>query len=302
MEEVDEAHASDFGTSETITWCPGCPNYGILAAVKQALANLVNDKKIVLSNVVIVSGVGCHDKMFDYVNVSGFHALHGRVLPTLLGIKLANPELTVIGFEGDGATYAEGISHFVHAFRYNADATFIVHDNQVFSLTTGQATPTSEKEFKSPTTPFGVKEVPLNPLALALVSGATFVARGFALDVPHLTKLIEEGVEHKGFAFIDVLQPCIVYHDTRDYFKKHVYKLEEQLGKHDASNYVQALRKAMEWDYCLDETARVPIGVFYKVRKPTFEEQWPQLKQLGKPFYAVERKIGWRKAIEEFKE
>lgn len=284
------------GTKETITWCPGCTNFSILRAVKNAVANLVNSGKIDLKNVVAVSGVGCHDKIYDYLNFNGFHSIHGRTLPTILGIKIGNPELTVIGFGGDGATYAEGISHLVHAYRYNVDATFLVHNNQLFALTTGQATPASPKGFIGPSTPLGVAEKPLNPIALALISGATFVARGFALDLKHLTKLVEAAIVHKGFGFIDVLQPCIAYQNTIPYLKEHLYKLEET--DHSADNAEEALKKSLEWDYCTSEDAKIPIGVFYKENRPTYEEQWPQLK---KPWYTVEREVNWKEIINQFK-
>jgi 2-oxoglutarate ferredoxin oxidoreductase subunit beta len=284
-----------FDTKEEITWCPGCPNNNILRAFKEAAAELVNEKKVEPKNITTVTGIGCSSKIYDYINSNGFYGIHGRVLPVCLGIKVANPKLTVIGFAGDGDTYAEGISHFVHACRYNADFTMIVHNNQVFSLTTGQATPTSEQGFVDGSTPLGVKEKPLNPIALALTSGATFVARGYALDVAHLKELIKEAITHKGFAFIDVLQPCLIFHNTIPYFQKHIYKLDKT---HDPSNFEKALEKAKEWDYCFEEKAKVSIGVFYKKEKPIYEQQWPQLK---KPWYTLKRKIDWVKTIEEFK-
>ncbi|MBZ9569322.1 2-oxoacid:ferredoxin oxidoreductase subunit beta [Patescibacteria group bacterium] len=282
-------------TKEEITWCPGCSNNGILQASKEAIVGLVNKNKIKAKDVTIVTGVGCSPKIFDYVNVNGFYGLHGRVLPVCLGIKNGNPKLTVIGFAGDGGTYAEGIAHFIHACRYNANFTMIVHNNQVFSLTTGQATPTSEKGFVDGSTPLGIKEKPLNPIVLALESGASFVARGYALDVPHLKNLIKQAIAHKGFAFVDVLQPCLIFHNTTPYFQKNIYKLDKS---HDISDLERALQKAKEWDYCFDKDTKIPIGIFYKKRKPTFEEQWPQLK---KPWYNIKREIDWERIIEKFK-
>jgi len=278
------------------TWCPGCTNNGILLATKQAIINLVNKKKIKLKNVVDVTGIGCHAKIYDYLNINGFYSIHGRVLPTMLGIKVGNPSLTVIGFGGDGDTYAEGIAHFVHACRYNTDMTMIVHNNQVFALTTGQATPTTEIGFKDGSTPLGTKEKPLNPIALALVSGATFVARGYALDPNHLSTIIEQGILHKGFAFIDVLQPCITYHNTIPYFIKRIYKLDK--NNHTPSNFEKAWAKAKEWDYSFRNNRKVPIGIFYKIKKPTFEMQRSQLK---KPWYTIKRRINWKKIINEFR-
>ncbi len=283
-----------FDTKEENTWCPGCPNFGILQAVKEALTDLVNEKKIKAKDVAIASGIGCHAKIFDYLNVNGFYGLHGRVLPLCLGMKVGNPELTVIGFGGDGDTYAEGISHFVHNCRYNADITMIVHNNKVFALTTGQATPTSEIGFIGRSTPLGVKDGPLNPIALALVNGATFVARGYALDRVHLRGLIKEAIKHRGFALVDVLQPCLTFHNFAPYIQKHIYKLDKN---HNPADFKQAFKKSIEWNYSLDEKAKIPVGIFYKIKKPTFEDQWPQLK---KPWYRIKRKINTSKTIKEF--
>jgi len=285
----------DLDTGEKITWCPGCANFGILMSVKQAITNLVNNNKLDLNKVVGVSGVGCHDKIYDYLNLNFFHTLHGRTLPTLFGIKIGNPELTVIGFGGDGATYAEGIAHLVHSCRYNIDATFIVFNNQVFSLTTGQATPVSEKGLISPSTPLGIGEKPVNPISLTLNCGASFVARGFALDIPHLTKIIEAAIEHRGFSFIDIIEPCISYHNTTKFLREHVYKLEE--ANHNSANYEEAMKKAREWDYCYGENAKIPIGIFYKVEKRTYTEQWPQIRT----WHKFERKTDFKKIIEKYK-
>jgi len=285
----------DLATKEVNTWCPGCPNFGILQASHRALAELVNEKKISLKETVLVSGIGCSSKIYDYVNLNAFYGIHGRVLPVCLGIKLGNPKLTVIGHAGDGDTYAEGISHFIHNCRYNADVTMLVHNNQVFSLTTGQATPTTEKGFVDGSTPMGVKDAPINPLALAIEAGATFVARGYALNVPHLKELIKKAVEHKGFSFIDVLQPCIIFHKhSVPYLNKNVYEMND----HDAGNRESALKKAGEWDYSYSEDKKVPIGVFYETQKPVFDDQWPQLKN---PWHKVKRDINWQNAVKEFK-
>lgn len=279
----------DLDTKEEKTWCIGCTNNGILLAVKQAIVDLVNSNKIKLNNLVIATGIGCHAKIYDYLNVNAFYALHGRVIPTLLGIKLANPQLTLIGFGGDGDTYAEGMSHFVHACRYNVDMTMIVHNNQTFALTTGQATPTSEIGFKGKSTPFGTTERPINPIALALASGATFIARGYALDVEHLKNIIKAGIEHKGFSFIDILQPCLTYHNTISYFKDRFYKIEN----HD--NYENALKEALKWDYSLDENAKIPIGIFYKVNKRIYMESSQKT-----PLYKIKREMNLN-VLEEFR-
>jgi len=245
-------------TSVKKTWCPGCGNYAILSAFIAAMQELnIRPEKI-----VIVSGIGCHGRMSDYLNVNSFHTIHGRVIPLATGIKLANPELTVVGFSGDGDAYSIGIGHLPHAARRNINITLIVHNNQVFGLTTGQYTPTSPKGFRSRSSPYGSLEEPLNPLLLALASGATFVARGFAGDVSHLKILIKEAINHKGFAILDVLQPCVTYYNTYQYYRERVYKLED----HDPTDFYQAIKKALEWN------DRIPIGIFYKIQRETLDE------------------------------
>lgn len=285
---------TDLNTPIENTWCPGCLNHSILTAAKKAIVELVNEKKIKKENIVTVTGIGCHAKIYDYINSSGFYGLHGRVLPVGLGIKIANPELTVIGFGGDGDTYAEGAAHFIHLCRYNPKMAMIVHNNQVFALTTGQATPTTEKGFISRSAPSGVQEKPLNPIVLALVSGASFVARGSTLEVEHLKELFKKGILHSGFALIDVLQPCLVYHNhqTVDFFKKHSYKLEK-----DGYPFADALKKAQEWDYQFKNTAKIPLGIFYQEKRPIFEAQRP----VKKPFYQAKRRPDWQKITITFK-
>jgi len=286
-------NAKDLGTKEKITWCPGCPNFSMLEAFKEAIVELVDKNKIETKNIVMATGIGCHGKFFDYLNLNGFYCLHGRLLPTALGIKLSNPTLTVFGVGGDGDTYAEGVDHFIHACRNNADLKLIVHNNQVFALTVGQATPTSEKGFVGTTNPLGVKEKPLNPLALALVSGASFVARGFALEKEHLKGLICQAAEHKGFAFIDVLQPCLVFHNVIPYLQKNIYKLDEN---HNSADFNLALEKAKEWDLSFDKDSKIPIGLFYKTEKPVFDDGFPQKKV----WYKKERKIDWKNLTKNF--
>lgn len=274
----------DLETKQANTWCPGCLNNGILLATKQALVNLVNQKQAKRKNIVGVCGIGCGAKVYDYLNINAFGSIHGRVLPTCLGIKTANPSLTVLGFAGDGGTYAEGISHLIHVIRHNPDLTMIVYDNQVFALTTGQATPTTEKDFCSPVAPSGVKDDPLNPIAITLAAGATFVARDSSLDINSLTQTIESAIKHPGFSFVDVLQPCLSFHNDIAYLQSHSYKLKNK--KKD--DYSWAMKKAREWSYNREEKQKIPLGIFYQVRKKTWEEKWPQAK---KPWYQVERNI-----------
>ena len=255
-------------TSTKNTWCPGCFNNHILAGVKKTL------RAKNLKDFAIVSGIGCHAKIFDYLNIQGINTLHGRVLPTMLGIKVGNPNLNVIGFSGDGDAYAEGISHLIHAARYNADIKYIVHDNKVFALTVAQPTPTTEQGYKDKTTPLGVKVPPLNPIKLMLASGATFVARVFA-DSEQVSNVLKEALKHKGFAFIEILQPCIVFHPHKGY-KEKTYWME----KHDKTILSQAMKKADEFDY--NTVKKIPLGIFYQQERETFEEQLPQLVSLMK--------------------
>ncbi len=258
-------------TKKIMTWCPGCGNYGIYNAFIAAIKEL----GIEPWRVVVVSGIGCHGKITNYVATNSVHTIHGRVLPFATAVKLANPELVVIGFAGDGDQYGIGIGHLPHAIRRNIDITLIVHNNTVFGLTTGQASPTAEVGQKTRTTPWGNIEQPINPIALALSLGASFVARGFAGDVGHLKWIIKEAIKHKGFALIDVLQPCVTYDRIHTYkwYRERLYKLED-IG-HDPSNLEEALKHAYEWG------ERIPIGIFYREEKPTYEELLPMVN--GKP-------------------
>ena len=259
----------DLKTPAKNTWCPGCGNFGILMGFKRALVQLGVDR----DQVVLVSGIGCHGKIVNYVNVNGFHGIHGRVLPLATGIKLANHNLTVVGFAGDADCYDEGWGHFSHAIRRNIDMTLIVHNNMVLGLTTGQTTATSQEGFKTKSTPFGSIPPALNPIAHALVSNGTFVARGYSGDMRHLVSLMVEALKHKGFAFLDVFQPCVTFNylNTYDWFRKRVYKLEEEA--HDYADREIALERSFEWG------DRIPIGIFYRAERPTFRDNLPQLKE-----------------------
>ena len=258
----------ELGTYAQNTWCPGCGNFGILASIKKALADLENDG-LDLNKVAIVSGIGCHAKIADYINVNSFYSIHGRVPPPMTGIKLANPDLTVIGYAGDGDAYGEGIEHLIFSAKRNIDMTFIVHNNRIYGLTTGQFTPTSPSGFKGRSTPKGSPEDPLNPVELMISAGATFVARGYTKNMKQLQSLIKAAINHKGFSFIDVLQPCFTFFNTYDYYNERVYEFTEQ--DHDASDRNLAFVKAREWAY--GEGERIPIGLFYQVKKPTSGER-----------------------------
>ncbi len=215
----------DLATPVPNTWCPGCGNFGLLMAMKRAIIQLDIERE----QVVAVSGIGCHGKITDYIKVNALHVIHGRVLPAATAIKLANQDLTVIGFAGDGDAYNIGMGHLPHAARRNTNITYIVHDNLVYGLTTGQTSPTSKKGFMSKTTPRGAFVPGINPLTQALASDATFVSRGYAGDMHHLTEIFKRAISHEGFALVDVLQPCVAWNrvNTFEFYKERVYKLEE---------------------------------------------------------------------------
>ena len=256
----------DLTTYAENTWCKGCGNFGILSAIDNALKSLV-DEGLPPENVVLASGIGCHAKIVDYINTNTFYSIHGRVPPTITGIKLANPGLKVIGFAGDGDAYGEGLSHLIMSAKRNIDVTMVIHDNRVYGLTTGQFTPTSPVGFPGRSTPRGSIEQPFNPLELMLASGATFVARGYTTKLEHLVGLMREAVNHKGFAFIDVLQPCFTFFNTYKYYNEHVYELTD----HDTSDLETARARAREWG--MGEADKIPLGLFYRVEQPTFDEK-----------------------------
>ncbi|MBS3815048.1 MAG: 2-oxoacid:ferredoxin oxidoreductase subunit beta [Hadesarchaea archaeon] len=255
----------DLDTPVENTWCPGCGDFAILSSAKQAFQELVDSDYVEPGEIVISSGIGCHAKIVDYIKVNSFYSIHGRVPPTITGVKIANPNLEAIGFAGDGDAYDEGVSHLIHAARRNIDVTMIVHDNRVFALTTGQFTPTSPEGFKGKSTPKGSIETPLNPLHLMLANKASFVARSFSGDINHLKETLIEAIQHPGFAIVDVLQPCVSFYNTWDYYKDRVYKLSE--NDHDTSNFQAAWEKAEETN------EKIPIGVFYKEERATFDEK-----------------------------
>jgi len=247
----------NFDTKQPITWCPGCPNFCILESVKKALSNLGKKKE----EVVLTTGIGCHGKIFDYIDIGGIYCLHGRPIPTSIGIKLGNPKLSVLAFGGDGDTYAEGMAHFIHACRYNADMTLIVHDNRAFSLTTGQATPTSQVGFKTKVEPKGEFLEPINPIKLALVSGATFVARVNAKDIEHTAEILEKAIKHKGFSFVEVLQDCLIFNKEVNCLDKMMEKVED-----NSDDMEKAMGVAGRWDYN-STNQKIPIGIFYQKEK-----------------------------------
>ncbi len=258
---------TDYAGSQP-AWCPGCGNFGILNALKKALVELGLEPHKVL----MVSGIGQAGKLPHYTRANVLNVLHGRALPAAAGAKIANPELTVIAIGGDGDGYGEGGNHFLHSMRRNHDITYLVHDNQVYALTKGQASPTSDRGFVTKTTPHGAP-APLNSLAVAIAAGGTFVARGFSGDVEHLAGLIKSGIQHRGFALIDILQPCVSFNHQNTYawYKERVYKLEEAAYK--PGDRSAAMEKALEWG------ERIPIGVIYRQERPAFEDELAVLRK-----------------------
>lgn len=256
-------------TAVPITWCPGCYNFMILSGVQKYIEEKMKEGKK-REDFAIVSGIGCHAKIFDYLDLPGLNSLHGRVLPAMLGMKIAKPKLEVLGFSGDGDAYAEGMEHLIHMARYNSSMKYIVHNNQVFALTIAEPTPVTEVGYKDKTTPQGVKLAPMNPIKMMLGAGATFVARVFA-EVNQVKQVLEEADKHKGFSFIEIIQPCVVFHSDLGY-KEKTYDLQKT--EHDKSNFVAAMEKAEEFNYNgVRQGTKIPVGIFYQDdHKPVFEE------------------------------
>jgi len=251
-------------------WCPGCGDFGVLRALELAAQKLHLHTK----DMLLVSGIGCSSNLPGFFHAYGVHSLHGRAMAVASGAKLANHNLHVVITGGDGDGYGIGLNHFIHAMRRNLDLTYIVMNNQIYGLTTGQASPTTEKGHKTKSTPRGNVELPINPLALALVSGATYIARGSSGENKHLADLIAGGIEHHGFSLIDVFSPCVTYNkiNTHQFFRQRVYKLESA-PDYDASDFEAAMQKALEWGQ------KIPIGVFYKGEQLTYEDSEPALKK-----------------------
>lgn len=276
-----------FGKFET-AWCPGCGNFGILDAVKDALAKL----NLNPHNIVLVSGIGQAAKLPHYLFGNVFNGLHGRAIPAATGIKLANRNLAVVVTSGDGDIYGEGANHLIHAIRRNIDITVIVHNNQVYALTKGQASPTSDLGFVTKVQPDGVIDAALHPLTLAIALDAGFVARSFAGDKEHLSLMIQQGLKHKGFALIDVLQWCVTFNKKNNFvwYKQRSYKLGPEYDPHDK---VKAFEKSLEWG------DKIPIGIIYKNGRPAYEESSGLMKE--KPLVEQEvNSIGVRAILGEF--
>lgn len=243
-------------------WCPGCGDFSVQAAIQRAAANVGLEPE----QLAVVSGIGCSGRISGYINAYGLHGVHGRSLPIAQGVKMANRELTVIASGGDGDGFAIGMAHTVHAIRRNMNITYIVMDNQIYGLTKGQTSPRSALGFKTKSTPEGSIEGAVHPLELALSAGATFVAQSFSSNLKQLTHVIEEGLKHEGFSFINVFSPCVTFNkvNTYDWFKEHIVDLDEFEG-YDPSNRIAAMTKIMETEGML-------CGLIYQDKsKPSYE-------------------------------
>lgn len=256
-------------------WCPGCGHFSVLAALKSAAAALDLEPH----KIVVTSGIGCSSNIPSYVRTYGFHGLHGRPVPVAVGIKNANPGLTVIAAAGDGDEYGIGFNHVVHAARRNDDIKVIVMNNEIYGLTTGQASPTSKMGQVTKSTPNGSILYPIQPIPTLLGAGATFIARGFSGDPKHLSGLLQEAINHRGFALIDVASACVTWNNLQDTIREKVYKLEDRGYKPD--NEIEAFKAAM------DESG-IPIGIFYRTEeKPTFQELEVSNKGATRPIDGV---------------
>ena len=272
-EPVVQLTARDFKGKVDPDWCPGCGDFGVLNALQRACAEL----GLAPHQVLTVSGIGCSSNMPGYINAYGMHTLHGRSLAVATGAKMANHELNVIVTGGDGDGYGIGGNHFTHTARRNVDLTYVVMNNQIYGLTTGQISPTSRIGMKTKSTPFGSVETPMNPITSAIMNGATYVARAYSGDVRHMTELIKNGIRHQGFSLIDIFSPCVTFNLDNDhsFFKERVKKLEDE--EHDSSDWKAACEKAMIWG------DTIYTGLFWQVpdepslgrREPVLEEGTP---------------------------
>jgi 2-oxoglutarate ferredoxin oxidoreductase subunit beta len=260
----------DFKAETPPDWCPGCGDFGVLNALQKACAELgINPHEL-----LVVSGIGCSSNLPGFFRSYGVHSLHGRALPFATGAKLANHSLNVIATGGDGDGYGIGLNHFIQAMRRNINLTYIVMNNEIYGLTTGQVSPTSETGMVTKSTPGGNLEKMLNPLALALASGCGYIARGFSGDPKHLLQLYKGAIRYQGFALVDVFSPCVTFNkqNTYHWFREHVYRLEDE--GHDPSDFHAAMDRALEWG------ARIPIGLFYHNpnRPPSLDALDPALQ------------------------
>lgn len=258
---------AELSTSCPPNWCPGCGNIALWAAFKNAVVKEGWDN----TNSVLVAGIGCHGHIVNFTKLTSFEGLHGRPLPVAEGIKMANSDLNVFVFSGDGDCLGEGGNHFLHACRRNHDINLFLHDNGLYALTTGQTSPVTQNGYKSKSTPSGNIDNAVTPITLAISAGATFVARAYSSDIPKLTEIMIEASKHKGFSFVDILQPCTTFNNvcTHELYQQNTYYLDDT---HDVTNLDAAFKKSREFG-----EKQIPLGVFYKIEKPTYEEQLSQL-------------------------
>ncbi len=258
--------------SSDIAWCPGCGNFGIRNILKKTFSELGLEPH----EIVIISGIGQAAKMPHYIKTNAFHSLHGRAIPIATGVKATNPELIVIAEGGDGDIYSEGGNHLIHAIRRNPDITVLVHDNQIYGLTKGQASPTTSPGMKTPTQPWGVFETALNPISLAVALDASFVARVYMGDMDRSVEIIKRAIMHKGLSVVDILHPCVIFNriNTYGWYREHTYWMDD----HDPYDRIKSFERAIE-------TEPLPLGVFYVHHKPTFEEQVSAYSKDSRPLY-----------------
>lgn len=268
MTETIVRNPKDYKSDQKPIWCPGCGDFGVLAATFRAFAELDMDP----DKTVIVSGIGCSGRFPGFVTSYGYHSVHGRALPTAMGVKMANPELEVIAVGGDGDGFAIGGGHFPHAARRNVDITYIVMNNEIYGLTKGQVSPTSQHDQKSPSSPYGNVESPLNTMATAIAADASFVARGASFKAKELTEMVITAIGNKGFSFIDAYSPCTSFNNTTQIWKDGVQYLDES---HDPTDRAAAFARALE--------DPMTLGVYYKSERPTMLDHLEALKTAAKP-------------------
>jgi len=260
----------DFKSEVKPTWCPGCGDFGVLNATYTALANMT----LPTDQTVLVSGIGCSSRFPHFVSTFGFHSVHGRALPVAQGLKLSRPDLTVLAMGGDGDFFSIGAGHLIHAALRNIDITVVVMDNEIYGLTKGQTSPTSPTGHTTKSTPYGLLASQFNPIATALSLNVSFVARGFSSKPKELASLIEQGIRHKGFAFIHALSPCPTFHNTMDVWKANVQALPSE---HDASNRFKAMELSLE-------TEKPYVGLFYRAERKTMDQASHEVVQQAKAF------------------
>ena len=269
-------------TYAEITWCKGCGNFGIFTALRNAILKL-EEKGIKREDIVMTAGIGCHAKIFDYLNLSGFYSLHGREITTASGFKISNPNLKVLTFSGDGSGLGEGLAHTLFAAKRNMDITMILHNNGVYALTTGQFSPLTQEGWKGPSTPKGSFEIPFNAISLMIEVGATFVARSYAGDIKHLTETLVKAIEHEGFSFIEVLQPAMPYHKWEEYKDKIEYLNKESNSKEEALTVAR-------------NSHRFTVGIFHKETREIYH------KSLYSNLNPVKESLSREKRLEKINE